>query len=147
MPLPGARLLRSAHTNEGEVPEWGRRPDPGRGGEGWGVLEFPRLPSIPWASFFLALGQKGLVQCSGSIPSLGPSEAQSCCLRPRPRTPHELGIAQLAFQALQLTGPVHHLRTFPGPESRFPEAVGSSQHCAGPGLESGQVGRMRTWVY
>lgn len=108
----------------------------------WGVLEFPRLPSTPWASFFSALGQKGLVQCSGSIPSLGPSEAQSCCWRPGPRSRHEVGLAQLAFRASQLTGPVHQLRTFPGPESRFPEAVGSSQHCAGPGLESGQVGGM-----
>lgn len=111
------------------------------------MLEFPRLSSTPWASFFLALGHKGLVQCSGSIPSLGPSEAQSCCQRPRPRAPHELGTAQLAFQALQLPGPVHRLRTFPGPESRFPEAVGLSQRCAGPGLESGQVGGMRTRVY
>lgn len=60
--------LFSAHlaqTNQGA----GAKAWPG-GGVGGG-LGFSQLSSALWASFLLALGQKGLVNCAGSIPSLG----------------------------------------------------------------------------
>lgn len=90
------------------MPELGWRPDPGgegRGGEGHAGISPAVFHTV---GLFLGLGRKGLVKCSGSIPRLGPSEAQSCGRRPRPRSLHELGTAQLALQALQLTGPGHH---------------------------------------
>lgn len=129
------------------MPGLGWRPDPGGEGRGGEAGHAGISPAAFYTvGLILGFSQKGLVKCSGSIPSLGPWRPKSCCRRLRPRSLHELGIAQLALQALQLTGPGHHLWAFPGPESRFPEAEGSLSAVQGL-AERVAVEGWRTRVY
>lgn len=72
-PLPGIRLLPTQprlmkKMSDRVGPEaWPCRV----GGMGGWELGFSQLPSALWATFLLVLGQKGLVNCSESILSLG----------------------------------------------------------------------------